>query len=180
MIEANKNETFPITATLVDEETNSLASGKDVSYDIRTIDDLELSPPINGMLGESSVEAGVYKAEVSIPSPGVYICYSNCIGFLPGTENIVINNENIYELSKANSPHNISVIDVPRTTEDNFDNASQEYRKVPYGMTDYIVSMVKLDTDSNWNNPVTSGISYAYYKTEDDELPYKIAGPVLI
>ena len=178
MIGANKNESFPITVTLIDEGTGNLASGEEVHYYIRTIDDLELSPPISGILSESSFSPGVYKIGVSIPLPGIYICHAKCSGFLAGTEEIVISEENIYELSKSNYPHNLSVIDVPRTTENGFETDSQIARNVPYGKTDYIISKIKADTDSNWDNPITSGKSYAHYNTIYEALPFKMGGPL--
>lgn len=175
MIEANRNEPFPITVTLLDEDTGELATGEQVFYDIRLMNDAELSPPINGLLGESTVNNGIYKSEVSIPSSGIYICYATCSGFLAGTEEIIIQDESLYELSKANSPHNISVIDVPRTTVSG--STSQISRNVPLDKTDYIVSIVKKDSDSDWSNPVTSGISYAHYRTMSSELPFMMGGP---
>jgi len=177
MIEANKNESFPIAVTLIDEETGGLASGEQVFYDLRTMEDLPLSPPISGTLEESTVTQGVYKAEVSIPDSGIYICYATCSGFYAGTEEIVINDESLYELSKTNSPHNLSVIDMPRTTVSGNATASQVARNVPYGKTDYIISIIKRDSDVDWSNPVTSGISYAHYRTSDDDLPFMMGGP---
>lgn len=175
MIEANKNELFPITVTLMDDLESSLVSGKTVEYDIRTVDDQFLSPPVSGSLTESTVEGGIYKTEVSIPTAGSYICYATCSGFITSTEDIVISEENCAEVSKYNLPHNISVVDVPRTTTSG--SASQIARNVPLGKTDYILTIIKRDTDSNWNDPVSSGVSYAHYNSVTDDLPYAMGGP---
>jgi hypothetical protein len=93
MIESNINESFPISVTLVDENTSQLISGQTVSYDIRMINDLALTPPINGILSESAVESDIYKKALSIPSAGTYICYLTCSGFFTNSEDIVINEE---------------------------------------------------------------------------------------
>ncbi len=67
MIEANKNELFPITVSLLDDTIAELVVNQTVTYDVRTIDDGLLSPPISGSLVESTVEGGIYKTELSIP-----------------------------------------------------------------------------------------------------------------
>lgn len=99
MIEANKNELFPITVSLLDELTGRLVSGGVVTYDIRTIDDALLAPPVSGTLSESSVEVGIYKTEVSIESFGTFICYASCDGYMAGTENIVISDRSLVAVS---------------------------------------------------------------------------------
>lgn len=174
MIEASINESFPISVTLLDEELAQLVSGQLVTYDIRTFDDLELSPPVSGTLTESSVEGGIYKAEISIPLPGTYICYATCSGFFASSEDIVINYENCIDVAKYNLPHNISVIDIQRTSVSG--TLSQVVRQVPYGKTDYIVTLVKRDTDLDWSNPVASGINYAWYESLASNLPYMMGG----
>jgi len=176
MIEANKNESFPITVSLIDDVTAELVADQTVTYDVRTIDDALLSPPVSGSLSESTVEGGIYKTQLSLPDSGAYICYATCSGFLAGTEEIIINNENIYEVTKANRPHNFSIIDIPRITASGTPNPSQIYRKVPPGRTDYIVTLIKNDSDLNWDNPVSSGISYAHYESVSSELPYMMGG----
>jgi len=176
MIEANKNELFPITVSLYDETTSELVPNQLVTYDIRTMDDMVLAPPISGSLSESTVEGGIYKTQLSLPYSGTYICYASCSGFLAGTEDIVINNENIYEITKSNRPHNLSVIDVPRVTVSGAATPSQILRRVPFGRTDYITTIIKNDSALDWSNPVSSGVSYAHYKSTSDELPYMMAG----
>jgi len=174
MIDAVKNELFPILVSLVDEFSGTLVPGGNVLYDIRNINDTPLIPPISGSLVESSVEAGIYKKEISIPTAGSYICYATCSGFLASTETIAIKEESIFDMYKYNLPYNTSVIDVQRTSISG--TLSQIARNVPLNKTDYIVSMTKHDTDLNWNNPVSSGVSYAHYKSINDDLPYMMAG----
>lgn len=174
MIEANKNEAFPITVSLLDEGLAELVSGKEVLYDVRYINDAPLTPPISGVLEESTVVSGIYKKEISIPEAGVYICYATCSGFLTSTEDIVISAENVIEVSKYNLPYNTSVIDVPRN---GVSTPSQTARNVPDGKTDYIVTIIKHDTALDWSNPVSSGTSYAHYRTINDSLPYMMGGP---
>jgi len=174
MIEANKNELFPITVSLLDDTIAELVVNQTVTYDVRTIDDGLLSPPISGSLVESTVEGGIYKTELSIPDSGSYICYASCSGFMANTEEIVISEENIYEVTKSNRPHNFSVIDVPRISASGTVTPSQLARNVPYGRTDYIVTVIKRDQDLNWDSPVSSGVSYAHYRTTSEDLPYRM------
>lgn len=177
MIEANKNESFPISVSLVDDGLAELVAGQVVSYDVRTVDDLPLLPPISGTLDESTVEAGIYKKEISIPDSGSFICYATCSGFVSSTEEIVINEVSPIEISKYNLPYNISVIDVPRTTTSGAATPSQTARNVPIGKTDYIVTLVKRDGDLDWTDPVSSGTSYAHYTSVGTDLPYMMGGP---
>lgn len=174
MIEANINESFPISVTLLDEGNSQLISGQVVSYDIRMLDDLALTPPISGVLVESTVESGVYKKAFSLPSAGAYICYITCSGFFTNSEDILINEYDTTEVAKYNLPYNISVIDVNRTESPG--SASQIARNVPLGKTDYITTLIKRDADLDWSNPVSSGNSYAHYTSIADNLPYKMGG----
>lgn len=174
MIEANINESFPVSVTLLDEESAQLVSGQTVTYDIRYFDDSILSPPVSGTLYESTVEGGIYKAEISLPIAGTYICYATCSGFFSSSEDIVINAENCIDVAKYTLPHNISVIDVQRTNTSG--TLSQIARNVPIGKTDYIVTLVKRDIDLDWSNPVSSGTSYAHYTSLSDNLPFMMGG----
>jgi len=176
MIEVNKNELFPISVSLVDESTGTLVSNHIVKYDIRTHDDQVLNPAVSGTLIESIVESGIYRSTISLPVSGSYLCYASCSGFLAGTETILVNDENIYEISKSNRPYNVSVIDIVRSTSVENITPSQIARKVPIGKTDYIVSLIKRDEDVDWQNPVSSGISYAHYLSYDMSLPYMMGG----
>ena len=97
MIKANKGEFFLLIVSVTDEEEGELVSGKLVTYDIRTVSDSQLVPPINGILPESTIEVGIYRTEISIPTSGYFICYTTCSGFLTNAENISINEENIYQ-----------------------------------------------------------------------------------
>jgi len=171
MINAVKGELFPIIVSLVDDFSGELVAGGNVLYDIRTINDVELIPPISGSLIESSVENGIYKKEISIPEAGSYICYATCSGFMTSTETIIIKEESVFEMYKYNLPYNTSVIDVQRTGSATL---SQIARNVPMNKTDYIISIVKRDTDLDWSNPVSSGTSYAHYRAVTDDLPYKM------
>lgn len=170
MIEANKNELFPVTVSLIDDNELGLVPGKEVIYDIRYINDTPLSPPVSGSLIESNIEGGIYKKEVSIPKSGSYICYATCSGFISSTESIIINEESCVEVSKYNLPHNISVLNVKRTSVSG--TVSQLNRNVAIDDTDCVVTMVKRDSDSGWNDPVASGVNFAWYESIEATLPY--------
>ena len=173
MIRADKNEYFPISVVLLDDYTGELVSGQTVYYDIRDADtDDPLSPPIDGTVPESVVEAGIYTIVEKIPTAGEYIIYTTCSGFVSNTEEIIINEENIYELTKQIRHYNISVEDVQRTNV--ISTASQTARNVPLNQTDYIITKIKLDTDPDWSGTVASGIVYAHYRTDTDLVPYKM------
>jgi hypothetical protein len=174
MIRVDINETFPIAVSLIDEETGALATGKTVLYDVRYVTDDPLVPPISGTLIESTVEPGIYKSTGSISAPGQYIIYATCSGFVSSTEEIIVNPENIYVLTKQNRHYNISVEDVIR--ENPVPTSSQTTRKVPMGMTDYIITKIKKDDQPDWDTTTTSGITYAWYRELDDRAPYKMGG----
>lgn len=176
MIRVNINENFPIIVALWDEETGENASGQVVSYDVRDMDDVVLSPPINGLLTESTVASGIYRETISINDAGQYICYTTCSGFYSSSEEIIVNSENIYDLTKQNMNHNLSVEDVLRTNST--PTASQTTRKVSLNVTDYLITKVKGDSDTDWDNPVASGIMYAWYRSTADEVPYKMADQI--
>ena len=55
-------------------------------------------------------------------------------------------------------------------------NASQIARNVGLNKTDYIITKLKADTDSDWSGTTTSGIVYAHYRSITDGLPYKMGG----
>ena len=174
MINANINESFPISVTLLDEDSSQLVPGQVVTYNVRNFDDSELSPPVNGTLVESTVEGGIYKKELSLTSAGAYVCYITCSGFYTSSEDIVISVEDVAEVAKYSLPYNISVVDVIRT--ETSPTASQTARNVPLGKTDYITTLVKRDTDVDWSAPVSSGNAYAHYQYITDNLPYKMGG----
>ena len=170
------NETFPITVSLVDETTATMGIGETVYYDVRKQPgDVELSPAISGTLTESTVELGIYYTLVSIDEPGAYVVYATCSGFMVNSEEIIVNEENLYQLTKQNRHYNISVEDVIR--ENAIATASQTIRKVAVGNTDYIINKIKSDSDSDWSgSTVASGTVYAWYKDESDSIPYKMSG----
>ena len=175
MIRVDANETFPIIVALVDDTGNTNSAGEDVNYDVRNIDDSSLVPAISGTLDESITEPGFYKKELSIPDSGRYMVFATCSGFLTTAEEILVNEENIYDLVKMNRNYNISVEDVPRIT--NSPTTSQSVRKVGVGKTDYIVTHIKSNSDVDWSTPTASGIVYAHYRSLNDLLPYKMSGP---
>ena len=177
MIRVNENETFPILVSLVDEAAGSLASGRTIYYDIRDINDNLLSPPISGTLTESIVEPGIYKTTATIDPAGTYIIYCTCSGFISNTEEVIVNQENIYDITKQNRVYNTYVEDVQRTTASGSMTPSQIARNVGYEKTDYIITKIKEDTDANWDNPVSSGTAFAWYHSTADDLPYKMSGP---
>lgn len=174
MIRVNESELFPIVVSLLDETTGALGTGKTVYYDIRDINDNFLSPPISGILPESIIEAGIYRTTESIPTTGRYVIYCTCSGFVSNTEEVIVNEENIYDLTKQNRHHNISVEDVPRTNST--PTASQVTRKVPMNKTDYIITRIKGDSDSDWSITTTGGILFAWYRSITDELPFRMGG----
>ena len=175
MIRVDKNEQFPITVALIDEGTGQNVSGETVYYDVRYTDDLPLSPPVSGTLIESTVEGGIYRTTAIISESGTYIIYATCSGFNNNVEELIVNEESIYDVTKQTQNYNISVEDVLRTTVSG--NASQIARNVPLNKTDYIVTWIKADDDLDWSNPVASGIVYAHYQSITDDLPYLMGGP---
>lgn len=175
MIRVDINETFPILVSLIDENTGNLSPGQTVNYDIRYINDLPLSPPVAGTLVESTVEPGIYRGEESLPTAGRYIVYATCSGFISNTEEIIVNPENIYDLTKQNRHYNISVEDVLR--ENAVATVSQTIRKVGLGQSDYVITRIKSNSDTTWSGTTTSGIVYAWYRNEDDCAPYKMGDP---
>ncbi len=179
MLTITTNTPFPITVGLVDEETGEMATGYAVSYDIRTFpDDVELSPNINGILIESSVTPGIYNGAATINTSGNYILYATCSGFTTNTENILVEDaedfstSDLSELIKQNRHYNISVEDVIRTTQT--PTASQAARKVPKGRTDYIITKIKRDEDIDWSGDVVEGRTYAWYRRDTDQAPYRM------
>lgn len=175
MIRVDISENFPILVSLIDENTGQLASGQTVYYDIRDINDDPLSPPLAGTLTESTVTPGIYRGEESIPDGGEYIIYATCSGFIANTEEVIVNPENIYELTKQNRSYNVSVEDVLR--ENTTPTASQIVRKVDLGNTDYILTIIKRDYDTTWSGTTTSGIVYAHYRNLSDSVPYLMGDP---
>jgi hypothetical protein len=180
MIRVCANESFPIVVTLLDEETGQAASGKIVYYDIRKQpEDSPLVPPISGTLTESMVEAGIYKTAQlpTISGVGSYIIYATCSGFISGTEELNVVEEADYSdlsaLVKQTRHYNISVEDVIRTNDDPI--PSQIVRKVPHGRTDYVITKIKRDSDSDWSGAyVAEGRTYAWYSRTNAKTPYKM------
>jgi hypothetical protein len=174
----NVNETFYITASLVDETTGYMATGKTVYYDLRLQPgDTALSPPVSGTLEESLVEAGVYSSSaLSLDTPGNYIAYTTSSGFTSEALDITILEEDpVADLVRQNRHYNTSVEDVIRTNTTA--TASQTLRKVGMGKTDYVITRLKADSDPDWTTSTVSGVIWAWYRNLDDDVPYKMAGP---
>ena len=174
MIRVNIGESFIITVALWDEDTGLNASGRTVYYDVRDVNDTALSPPLNGVLPESTTESGIYRKSLTINTPGEYVCYATSIGFYSSTEEIIVNPENIYDLVKQNRHYNVSVEEVLRTNSPA--TASQVARNVPLNSTDYIMTIIKGDDDSDWGSTTVSGIIHAHYRSITDSLPFKMGG----
>lgn len=174
MIVANINESFKITAGLLDETTGSLTAGQQVYYIVKEQPgDIDLSPVVSGTLTESSVSPGVYSTILSISEAGFYTVYVTCNGYTSNTEDIKINSEDTNELIKQNRNYNTLVEDVLRTNST--PTASQTVRKVPNGGTDYIVTKIKQEQDSDWTGDnVIEGRMYAWYRNVGDTVPYKM------
>ena len=173
MIRVDKNEQFPLTAMILDECSGEIVSSAVVHY--RIVDETETTT-LSGVFSESTVNPGVYIANVSISGSGSYRAYATCSGYNVGTEDIQVNPENIYELTKQNRHYNLEVEEVLR--ENSVANASQTARNVPMGQTDYIINRIKLDSSSDWSGPtVSSGTVYCHYGSITDSLPYKMGGP---
>lgn len=178
MIRANINEQFPITVSLTDTINGGMGTGETVYYDFRAQpNDTSLSPIMSGILPESSVEPGVYTKMFTIDTAGEYIVYTTSSGFMSGAENVTITEDEHEELAgliKQNRNYNLSVEDVIR--ENAVATASQTTRKVALGNTDYIVNIIKSDSDTTWSGATVSGSVYAWYKNESDSVPYKMGG----
>lgn len=175
MIRVDRSESFPITVALWDEYTGENAAGQTVYYDVRDMSDAPLTPVLSGTLTESTVTSGIYKTTLTIDTAGRYVCYATCSGFFDSSEEIIVNPENIYDLTKQNRHYNLSVMDVDRTNAS--PTSSQAVRNVPLNKTDYIVTIIKGDDDSDWSSTTVSGIVYAWYESLDHNVPFKMGGP---
>lgn len=169
MIRVDRGEQFPITVSLIDDALGQNVSGQIVYYDIRDTDDVQLSPPSSGILIESSVEPGIYRITEGISSSGMYIIYATCSGFPTNTEEIIVNPESIYDITKQ---YNTFVEDVPRTNATPI--GSQIIRKVPLGKTDFIINKIKKSSDLDWTGITISGTVWAWYKNITDDLPFRM------
>ena len=177
MIRVAIEEQFTITVALIDEDTGQNAIGETVNYDILDADDDSLSPPMAGVLPESTTNSGIYRKVIGdgITEAGNYTIYATCTGFTTNAEELIVNEENVYDVIKQTQNYNTSVEDVLRTGGP---TASQIARNVPEGKTDYLITRIKADDAVDWTSPVTSGTIFAWYKTDSDELPYKMSGPI--
>lgn len=169
MIRTNTSEIFVLTVTLFDDLYNTNVSNQSITYDVRKQPyDTPISPPVYGVLEESTVVAGVYKKELVIDYPGTYIAYITCSGFSPNAEEIIV----LHDYKKQ---YNISVEDVPRVSE--VPTTSQTNRRVGLGKTDYIITKLKPDNSLTWDHPDTiSGVTFAHYRDYTDDAPYLMGG----
>lgn len=173
MIRTDIDESFVISVALWDEASGENASGQTVYYDLRDNDDNPLAPPVSGTLTESVITSGIYLKTLTLNTAGNYICYATASNFFSSSEEIIVNPESIYDLTKQNRNYNTSVEDVIRINVT--PTASQTVRNVPLNKTDYILTEIKKDEDSNWqSSSVVSGTIWAWYSSLDSELPYKM------
>ncbi len=173
MIRVDIGENFLITAALWDNTLPGNISGRTVYYDVRDDNDSPLSPPIVGVLSESTVTSGIYLKELSINTSGDYVYYVTCSEFFSSSGEIIVNPENIYDLVKQNRHYNISVEESIRTNGS--PTTSQSNRNVGLNATDYIITYIKSSSDVDWSLTTVSGIVYAWYRNLGDALPYKMA-----
>lgn len=169
MIRIDKEESFPITVSLIDDGTGYNVPGQLVYYDIRDTDDIPLLPPASGILTESSVEPGIYRITENINNSGTYIIYATCSGFPTNTEEVIVNQESIYDITKQ---YNTYAEDVSRVNA--IPTGSQITRKVPFGKTDFIINKIKKSSDSDWSGATISGSVWAWYKNITDDLPFRM------
>ena len=94
MIRVSTVDTFPLVVELKDSSDAPL-SGRTVSYDIRYTNDVELSPPNNGVLSESTVASGIYKKDINISTAGTYVCYITSPGIPTITKDIIVDAESV-------------------------------------------------------------------------------------
>ena len=172
MYRVDKGDQFPILVQLVNEPTGELATGETVYYDIRhASDDSVLVPTVSGTLIESTVEQGLYKNVESVSESGQYIIYATCNNFITNSEELIVNPESIYDLTKQ---YNVFVEDVTRTNVT--PTASQTVRNVPLGETDFIINKIKKSSETDWAFATISGTAWAWYRSVTDALPYRM-GP---
>lgn len=172
MIRVDTNETFPISVGVLNEETGEYVTGQTVDYAVRTVAGTLTA---SGTLAESPNEPGIYRTSLSLSSAGQYVLYATCTDYLTESEDIIVNPENIYNLVKQNRHYNTGVEDVIRTNA--IPTASQTARNVPLNKTDYVITILKGDDDSDWSSTTVSGVVYAWYNSDTDEVPYKMGGP---
>ena len=178
MIRVNTLETFPIAVTLIDETTGLAATGQTVYYDIRKQpNDVALIPPVTGVLPES-MEPGIYS---SLESQTTFLIYATCSGFITNTEEVIVSDVidntavDISNLVTQTRHYNISVEDVIRT--ENSPTANQAVRNVPKGRTDYVLTKIKNESDTDWSDPdIDQGKVYAWYRNDKEKAPYKMGG----
>lgn len=175
MIRVDIDEQFPVSVQLLNERTNKLVPYRTVTYKVLDVDDNPLAPPVSGTMSESTSTRGIYNTEISISTAGKYVFYATCSGFSVNAEEILVNPESLYDLTKQNRHHNIGVEEVLR--ENAMATASQTTRNVALNKTDYVINRIKLDSDSDWAGTTVSGNIYAWYRNLGDDVPYKMGGP---
>ncbi len=168
MITANRNEQFSDVFIFYDLNGYPIESYTATYIITDAITDVTVS---SGTMVESFINDGMYIMTDSISESGSYVCYANCSAITINRD-IRILPENIYDLVKSRRNHNQSYEDVLRPDYGS-PNASQTFRKVPTGGTDYIIHRIKEDFDSDWSSPTASGNAYPYYI---GNIPYKVEG----
>jgi len=169
VIRTDIGESFVISVALWDEGSGENAPGQVVYYDLRDNNDNPLAPPVSGTLTESVITPGIYLKTLTIDTAGNYICYATASNFFSSSEEIIVNIESLYDLTKQ---HNVFVEDIPRTNVT--PTASQIARNVPIGKTDFIINKIKKSSETDWSVTTTSGAVWAWYNNITDELPYKM------
>lgn len=173
MIKSSIDELFTLMVSIVDQNELPI-TGADVYYNIRTLDDAQLTPAVSGTLSESSMTEGVYSTELAISTADSYIGYIYGTGFATVAKNIMIYDESLESIFQSSLLHNLLVETVVR---EGSATTSQMLRNVGVGKTDYVITKAKRQSDTDFTSPVGSGISYAYYRSPYSDKPYLMGGP---
>lgn len=177
MVFGTKNKKVYEHFNVID-ESNTLVSGispAEFYVDLFNPDGQEVSNQIDVDIIELS--RGHYRSEFTPNETGTwYITIYHDFYFPWGkSDDVSIYDSDfdiITEAVKQNRNYNISVEDVVR--ENVTPDASQTLRNVPLNHTDYIITRIKEDSEATWSEATASGISYAWYRSIEDKLPYKM------
>jgi len=97
VIRVHTSDSFPVTSTIIDEFNNQV-SGESIYFDVRYMDDSYLVPPNTGKFVESTIASGIYVANITIDSPGSYVCYVTCSGFSTTAKEVLVEEKRLAEL----------------------------------------------------------------------------------